>query len=58
MRTRKRAQLRETARSKVRERREGSASEQHFSLEETKALHDRINIDFNTLHTSQEVNAL
>ena len=58
MRTKKKAQLRETTRSKLRERREGSASEQHFSLEETKAPHDNLHGNFNTPHTSQEVNAL
>ena len=58
MRTKKRAQLRETKRSKVRERREDSASEQHFLLEETKAPHDNLHGYDNTPHTSQEVNAL
>ena len=58
MRTKKRAQLRETARSKVRELRQGSASEHHPLHEESKAPHDTSHAYANTLQTSSEVNAL
>ena len=58
MRTKKRAQLRETGRSKVRKLRQGSASEHHPLHEESKAPHDTSHAQANTLHTSSEVNAL
>ena len=53
MRTKKRAQLRETARSKVRERSsQGSAYENEPPLEETKTSHDTLSALDNNLHIS------
>jgi hypothetical protein len=52
MRTKKRAQLRETARSKMRELRQDSANEQDLLQEESKTSNDTSRINANTLHVS------
>ena len=52
MRTKKRHEIREAARSKVRERRQDSASDLNIPHEELKTTHDTLLTYTNTLHTS------